>query len=117
MSVSVYEEVTQKIIAELERGTPPWVKSWQSHLPQNLISKREYRGINVILLWSRGFTSPYWLTFRQAGELGGNIKRGSKATRIVYAAKGYRVTVGPDEEQQEEEYHFLKYYHVFNVEQ
>jgi antirestriction protein ArdC len=89
MSVSVYEEVTQKIIAELERGTPPWVKSWQSHLPQNLISKREYRGINVILLWSRGFSSPYWLTFRQAGELGGNIKKGSKATRIVYAAKGY----------------------------
>src|SRR5919106_3029349 len=104
MSVSVYEEVTQKIIAELERGTPPWVKSWQSHLPQNLISKREHRGINVILLWSRGFSSPYWLTFRQAGKLGGRIERGSKATRIVYAAKGYKVRVESDEERKEEEY-------------
>jgi antirestriction protein ArdC len=88
--MSVYEEVTQAIIAELEKGVPPWVKSWQSQLPQNLLSKREYRGINVILLWSRGYTSPYWLTFRQAGALGGKIKKGSKATRIVYAAKAVK---------------------------
>jgi antirestriction protein ArdC len=49
--MSVYEAVTQAMIAELEHGVMPWVKYWQPHLPQNLVSKREYKGINVILLW------------------------------------------------------------------
>ena len=114
--MSVYDEITQAIIAELEKGVTPWVKSWQSHLPQNFISRKEYRGINVILLWARGYNSPYWLTFRQTGELGGRIKKGEKATRIVYAATGRKVVVGPDE-QKEEEYSFLKWYLVFNLEQ
>lgn len=66
--MSVYDEVTQAIIAELEQGVPPWVKSWQSHLPRNFISRKEYRGVNVILLWvvanKKGYRSPYWLTFK-----------------------------------------------------
>ncbi len=70
--MSVYNEVTQAIIAELEQWVPPWVKSWQSHLPRNFISRKEYRGVNVILLWvvanKKGYRSPYWLTFKQAGE-------------------------------------------------
>ena len=88
--MSVYDEVTQAIIAELEQGGPPWVKSWQSHLPRNFISRKEYRGVNVILLWvvanKKGYRSPYWLTFKQAGELKGKIRKGEKATGIVYAA-------------------------------
>lgn len=88
--MSVYDEVTQAIIAELEQGVPPWVKSWQSHLPRNFISRKEYRGVNVILLWvvanKKGYRSPYWLTFKQAGELKGKIRKGEKATGIVYAA-------------------------------
>jgi antirestriction protein ArdC len=93
--MSVYDEITQAIITELEKGVPPCVRSWQSYLPQNFISRKEYRGINVILLWARGYRSPYWLTFRQAGELGGKTRKGSKATRIVYAATGRKVVVGP----------------------
>jgi antirestriction protein ArdC len=49
--MSVYDEITQAIIAELEQGVPPWVKSWSSHLPMNVISQKEYRGINILLLW------------------------------------------------------------------
>jgi hypothetical protein len=86
--MSVYDEVTQAIIAELEQGVPLWVKSWQSHLPRNFISRKEYRGVNVILLWvvanKKGYRSPYWL----AGELRGKIRKGEKATGIVYAATG-----------------------------
>jgi hypothetical protein len=76
--MSVYEAVTHSVLTELENNTPPWINNWQPHLPHNLVSKREYRGVNVFLLWSRGFTSPYWLTSRQARALGGHIKKGQK---------------------------------------
>jgi antirestriction protein ArdC len=49
--MSVYEEVTLSVLAKLENNTPPWIKNWQPHLPHNLVSKREYKWINVILLW------------------------------------------------------------------
>jgi antirestriction protein ArdC len=49
--MSVYDEITQAIIAELEKGVPPWVKSWSSRLPMNVVSQKEYRGINILLLW------------------------------------------------------------------
>jgi antirestriction protein ArdC len=45
--MSVYDEITQAILAELEKGVPPWVKSWSSHLPMNVVSQKEYRGINI----------------------------------------------------------------------
>jgi antirestriction protein ArdC len=119
--LNIYDTVTDQILKELEAGTPPWVKSWQSNLPQNYISKKEYRGTNVLLLWAaaskKGYISPYWLTFKQAGDLKSRVKKGEKATWIVYAAKGYRAMVGPDDEQIQEEYRFLKWYHVFNLEQ
>jgi antirestriction protein ArdC len=68
--MSVYDTVTEQILKELEAGTPPWVKSWQASLPRNIISKKEYRGANALLLWiaaaKKGYRSPYWLTFKQA---------------------------------------------------
>ena len=85
--MSVYDEITQAIVAELEQGVPPWVKSWSSHLPMNVVSQKEYRDINILLLWktSQGkFTSPYWLTYRQAESLGGYIRQGEKATSICH---------------------------------
>jgi antirestriction protein ArdC len=118
--MSVYNEVTQAIIAELEKGVPPWVKSWSSHLPMNFLSQKEYRGTNVLLLWSAAqgrYASPYWLTYPQVENLGGYVRKGERATQIVYAATGRRVVVGPDDEQIEEEYRFLKWYWVFNAEQ
>jgi len=119
--MSVYDEITQAIIAELEKGVPPWVKSWSSHLPMNVVSQKEYRGINILLLWkaSQGkFTSPYWLTYRQAESLGGYVRQGEKATSIVYAATGVKKEGDPETgEKEEREYRFLKYYWVFNIEQ
>jgi antirestriction protein ArdC len=69
---SVYEIVTSRILAELERGVVPWRKPWRTLPPANLISKKPYRGINVFLLALAGYGSQYWLTYRQAQALGGN---------------------------------------------
>ena len=118
--MSVYDEITQAIVAELEKGVPPWVKSWSSHLPMNVVSQKEYRGINILLLWKasqRKFTSPYWLTYRQAESLGGYVRQGSKATSIVYAATGVKKEGDSETGEEEREYRFLKYYWVFNIEQ
>lgn len=115
--MSVYDTVTEQILKELEAGTPPWVQSWQPRLPNNFISRKEYRGINVLLLWTtamkKQYRNPFWLTFKQAGDVGGKIKRGEKATWIVYAAKAKK----EDEKGVEHEYSFLKWYYVFNLEQ
>jgi antirestriction protein ArdC len=73
---SVYEIVTSRILAELEKGQVPWRKPWRTLPPANLISKKPYRGINVFLLALAGYGSQYWLTYRQAQALGGNVRRG-----------------------------------------
>jgi len=86
---NVYQEVTDQIVAALEKGVVPWVKPWDadSGLPVNAISGRTYRGINVPLLWAaamdRNFKFDRWLTFKQAKDAGGNVRGGEKGTRIV----------------------------------
>ena len=79
----VYEIVTDRIIAELEKGTIPWRQPWkESRRPVNLVSRKPYRGINVILLRSTCHSSPYWLTFKQATDLGGHVRKGEKGIAI-----------------------------------
>ncbi|MHB8726429.1 MAG: ArdC family protein [Casimicrobiaceae bacterium] len=121
---SVYQRVTNSIIAELKQGIVPWVRPWKSSaspFPRNVISQRPYRGVNVLLLWapasSQGYGNPGWLTFRQARGLGGSVKQGEQATAIVYAAKTTKVAANDSGEEVEKEIRFLKFYSVFNVEQ
>jgi antirestriction protein ArdC len=84
---NLYQEITDKIIAELEAGCVPWVQPWGSTgvnatlgLPKNAATGRQYSGINILILWSavaeRGFTGQGWLTFRQALSLGGHVRQG-----------------------------------------
>ena len=92
---SLYEEVTQKIISELEAGRIPWVQPWGTAaapgpgLPRNALSARPYSGINILILWgaviANGWPSQSWLTFRQALAAGGNVIKGEQGTTIVYA--------------------------------
>lgn len=63
---SVYEILTEKIIKQLESGVAPWRKPWTCQTPTNLITQKEYRGLNVFTLASQGFPSRFWLTFNQA---------------------------------------------------
>lgn len=82
--MTIYESVTQRILKQLEAGALPWRKSWTLGLPRNLSTGKEYRGINIIMLNSAGFGSPYWLTYRQAQQLGGHVRKGERATPVVY---------------------------------
>ena len=83
---SVYEQITNRIVTLLQTGIVPWRKPWNAKTgwPRNLISTKPYRGINVVLLHAMQYQSPFWLTFRQAQELGGHIRKGEKATPVVF---------------------------------
>lgn len=77
---------TARVLDALDRGTAPWKRPWKSgsgDIPRNLATKRPYRGINVMLLWTAGEISPWWLTYKQAHELGGQVRKGEHHTPIV----------------------------------
>jgi antirestriction protein ArdC len=114
---SVYEIVTQQVIQQLESGVAPWRKPWLTLPPANLVSKKPYRGINVFLLAFAGYGSQYWLTFNQAKQLGGNVRRGEHGTKIVFWKCNTRETESADGEIEERRSAFLRYYIVFNLEQ
>src|SRR6266481_2048834 len=81
---SVYEIVTEKIIKQLESGVAPWRKPWTCQTPANLLTQKEYRGLNVFTLASQGFASRFWLTFNQATKLGGRIRKGEKSSPVLF---------------------------------
>lgn len=113
---SVYDQITERIIALLEKGTVPWRKPWnaQSGFPRNLVSKKPYRGVNVFLLHAMSYESPYWLTFRQAQELGGSVRKGEKACPVVFWKQ---LEVEDEETGETDKIPMLRFYHVFNVAQ
>ena len=82
MSKDIYEIITARFIDQLKKGTVPWQKPWMG--VQNIVSKKPYRGINALILGGSDFQSPYWLTFKQAHDLGGKVKKGEKATPVIY---------------------------------
>lgn len=82
--MDIYRTVTDRILKQLEAGVLPWRKSWTLGLPRNLTTGKEYRGINILMLNSGGFASPFWLTHRQAQQLGGHVRKGERATPVVY---------------------------------
>jgi antirestriction protein ArdC len=119
----LYTEVTSRILAELERGAAPWVKPWSAtpgqNVPQNAVSNRPYSGCNVILLWltrGRGWPTPRFLTFKQAQEAGGSVRKGERGTK-VYFVKQLRVTETKEGEEAERFVPMMREYTVFNVAQ
>ena len=76
-AMRIEEIITDRIVKLLEQGTAPWHKPWSARgvLPKNAISKQDYHGINVIMLACTGYKSPYWLTFKQAKEAKGTVKK------------------------------------------
>jgi antirestriction protein ArdC len=119
---AVYENVTKSIIAELERGTAPWIKPWKAGkrvgiMPANAITGHHYRGINVPILWhaadERSFPTNGWLTFKQALDAGGHVRKGEKGTQIVFAK---RISV-TDNDEEERQISMLRAFTVFNVSQ
>jgi antirestriction protein ArdC len=124
--MTVYDIVTDKIMELLEQGEIPWKKPWKStDGAKNLISKKPYRGINQFLLNCSPYSSPYWLTYRQAQEKGGHIRKGEKSMLVVFWKWIYTVKettegiTGPEEDQGSKliKAPMLRYYQCFNLEQ
>src|SRR4051812_20549255 len=81
----VYSIVNDRIIEHLEKGVIPWRQPWtKAGLPKNLISGKQYRGINVMLLASLHYFQNSFLTYRQVKELGGKIRQGEKSCPVIY---------------------------------
>ena len=117
--MSLQAEVTAQIVAQLEAGVRPWNASWDQEgslaMPRRSTGE-QYTGVNVLLLWAaameKGFRSAQWMTFQQAKDLGGSVRKGSKGSKVVYAS-----TFTKEVEGEEQEIPFMKAYTVFNVEQ
>jgi len=126
---SLYQDVTDRIISELEKGSFPWVQPWGAAkaglgLPKNAATARRYSGINILILWGsvieKGFRGQNWLTFRQALTLGGSVRKGEKGTTVCYAdrfiPKG-EVERAAKTGDDPNAVPFLKRFTVFNVDQ
>lgn len=126
---SLYQEVTDKIVRELEAGRFPWEQPWGAAraglgLPRNAATGRRYSGVNILILWGsvieRGYPAQHWLTFRQALTLGGAVRKGERGTTVCYAdrfipkAEADRAAKDGDEAAAVP---FLKRFTVFNVAQ
>jgi antirestriction protein ArdC len=122
---SIYQTVTDRIISSLKVGVIPWEKPWKSPryaggpFPRNFYTGKPYRGINVLLLWSSEYSSPFWLTFKQAQALKGNVRKGEHGTQIIFYRQlpEYAKTTEDGREEDERVSFVLCHYTVFNVEQ
>ena len=116
--IDVYQIVTDRIIELLERGTAPWQMPWtQGGLPRNLLTNRQYRGINLWLLLSIGYEQNLFLTWEQLKSIGGSVKRGEKGQIVVFYKSVKKEEVDPNTEEKERSIPLLRYFKVFNVSQ
>lgn len=116
MKKSVAEIITQQIIDCLEEGNIPWRKPWngEANAPKNLITGKPYRGINAFLLACTGFSSPYYLTFKQVQDKRDQVKEGARSFPVVFWSS---ISAEDRETGDEKSIPFMRYYRVFNVEQ
>lgn len=117
----VYSHVTNQIIAQIEAGTPPWRKPWTGggasvSLPERF-NGEAYRGINILMLWAtamaKDYSSARWMTFNQAKQLGGHVRKGEKSATVVK----YGTVEREDENGEERQIPYAKAYRVFNADQ
>lgn len=114
-----YASITASIIKDLEAGVAPWTKPWKSNggiMPRNYATKRYYSGVNVLILWDGQIKNAYptaeWLTYKQAQQIGAQVRGGEKSTHIFYVNK---LVVGEGDEQKSIGY--MKSFSVFNAAQ
>jgi antirestriction protein ArdC len=123
----VYTRVTNKILADLERGNLTWLQPWQAGHQAGPVSRplraggKAYRGINVLMLWAaameKNYSCPLWLTYKQAAGLGGQVRKGEKGSLVVYANEITRTDTDDNGADVEIKIPFMKGYKVFNAEQ
>ncbi|MEJ6405120.1 ArdC-like ssDNA-binding domain-containing protein [Yoonia sp. 2307UL14-13] len=121
----IYQKVTNKIIEDLEQGKLSWLKPWSIGNLEGKITKPlrhngvPYNGINILMLWGAsveaGYVSPFWMTYRQAKDLGAHIKKGERGNLVVYANTITKTEEQEDGSEQEQKIPFMKGYSVFNA--
>ena len=120
---TVYDSITERIIQQLQAGTVPWKKPWKTYAgkptaPRNLISQRPYRGINAILTAMSPYSSPFWLTYKQAASIGGHVNAGEKSTPICFWKFGKDEEESPvDGEITTKTWAMCRLYHCLQLEQ
>ena len=119
MSRDIYTVITERFLEQLKRGTVPWQRPWLS--AQNVVSRKPYRGINALLLGSAPHGSPFWVSFKQALDLGGHVRKGERSTPVIYYkfldrrdAEGQLVVRGDGTPAKVP---FIRWSNVFNLEQ
>src|SRR3954462_2159544 len=124
MKRDLYAEVSARIVAELEAGAAPWVKPWSAtagmNAPQNAVTGRPYSGCNVVLLWmaqAAGYRTPRFLTFKQALELGGNVRKGEHGTKVYFVKQLQVRDQGAENNSLTRLIPMMREYTVFNVNQ
>ena len=123
--MNVYEIITEKIVNLLESGIVPWRQPWAATgLPRSLVSKKPYRGVNVFLLSATKYVSPFWLTMKQANQLGGYVRKGEQSQIAVFwkvdqnpAADGETDSEDRSADEKSRRRFVLRYYRLFNLEQ
>lgn len=123
----VYTRVTNRIVADLENGVRPWLKPWHADNTAGRITRplrsngQPYKGINVLMLWgeaiAKSYASALWMTYRQAAEHGGQVRKGEHGSLVVYADHIRKTDTDDNGDEIEREIPFLKGYTVFNAEQ
>jgi antirestriction protein ArdC len=128
MKKNIAEEITNRILEDLEKGVTPWEKPWKLgrglSLPTNASTGKHYRGINVFVLWDeqqkRRFSSPAWVTFNQTNSLKGRVKKGEKGTEVVFykrLAKTKSLNLEDEVVLDQQSFWILRTYTVFNLDQ
>lgn len=116
--IDVYQSVTDRIVASLEKGVVPWKRPWVGGGPINVRSGRPYRGVNIFLLGISEYGDPRWGTYKAIREAGGNVLKGEKATWIIlWKPVQKRDGKNGDDQAAGESYLLLRSYAVFNAEQ
>ena len=119
MNRDIYQAITDRFVEQLKRGTVPWQKPWFG--VQNIVSRKPYRGINALLLGSTDYQSPFWITFKQALDLGGHVRKGERSTPVIY----YKILEKRDEagkvmlrnDGRPARIPFVRWANVFNLDQ
>ena len=110
-------KITNQIISDLEAGVISWDRPFLSGLPMNYTSGKKYNGINALVLGMSNFSNPYWLTFNQARQAGGQIKKGSKGTPIIFYKLNDYAKEKDNGELELKTIPYMQYSTVFNYEQ
>jgi antirestriction protein ArdC len=120
----VYQIITDQILKALDEGTVPWRKPWRggsAGRPKSLATRKPYNGINVWLLsmsaQAAGFESCYWVTYKKAQDLGGQVRKGEKSSIAVFWKKLEKEKVSDSGSIEKYEFFVLRYYRVFNIDQ